>query len=137
MAHVKYRAVVNAKFPCAVVNGIALYRVADDFLSYGFAKMGLRHDGMGGCHKSTPTLFAEETLFAAFVSIADGFCAAAIGTVRNPNGIFGCQEYFYRIKQCIDCIGGKFFDTPGKFFESSHSNDPPFLRGLSHMRWPI
>lgn len=41
MAHIKYRAVVNAQFFGAVINGIPLYRVADDFLLYRFAKVGL------------------------------------------------------------------------------------------------
>ena len=53
--------------------------------------------------------------------IADDLYAAAIGTIGNPCGVFGCQKHFYRIKQCIDSIGGKFFDALGKFFESGHS----------------
>lgn len=92
MVHVKYRAVVDARFFGAVIKGIPLYRVADDFLPYGFAEVGLRHDGMGLCHKSTPALFAEEMPFAAFVSIVDNLCTAAIEAVRDSGGIIDVRS---------------------------------------------
>ena len=103
MAHIKYRAVVNVQFFGTIVNGIPLYRVTDKLLPYSFTN----HDSIGCCHKSTPALLTEETLFAAFVPIADSLCTATIEAVRNTSGMVGCQKYFYCIKQCIDCISRK------------------------------
>ena len=84
MTHIKYRAVVDPQFFGTVVNGMPLNCVADDFLPYGIAKVGPGHYSMGCCHKSTPVLFTEETLFAAFVLIADSLCAAAMGQSGIP-----------------------------------------------------
>lgn len=41
MAHIKYRAVVNVQFFGAVVNGIPLYRVANELPPYSFTNVGL------------------------------------------------------------------------------------------------